>query len=302
MEKVFIGAISDVEPAEATKAARALLDFIYFAQYKSLDDEQLAKMDDALAMFHQHKHIFERNGIRGDFNIPKLHSIVHYTYLIRQFGTPDGYNTESPERLHIDFAKQAYRASNKRDYTIQMTRWLSRQESVHKRRSYLEWLQTQTDTQILDELDHSSDGSDWGSDESEPDADPTLLDGTSLISVKSIFSHAKSPPLPNIATTDIIEHFAATRFTSALRDWLSSLPSSTKWNPPSVSQKFNLYKKVNFSLGVLDDPDTVLSDAVRAYPAKPQHLSPKGFARLGKGTHFDTVLVRTSEGMVLSSI
>jgi hypothetical protein len=32
----------------------------------------------------------------------------------------DGYNTEFPECLHIDFAKEAYDASNKHDYTEQM--------------------------------------------------------------------------------------------------------------------------------------------------------------------------------------
>ncbi|KAJ7038640.1 hypothetical protein C8F04DRAFT_1179653 [Mycena alexandri] len=38
--------------------------------------------------------------------------------------TADGYNTEAPERLHIDLTKKAYRSSSKRDYTAQMTLWL----------------------------------------------------------------------------------------------------------------------------------------------------------------------------------
>jgi hypothetical protein len=38
---------------------------------------------------------------------------MHYVTCIRALGLADGYNTESPERLHIDFAKEAYRASNK---------------------------------------------------------------------------------------------------------------------------------------------------------------------------------------------
>ena len=32
--------------------------------------------------------------------------------------------------LHIDFAKEAYRASNRRDYEEQMVKWLGRQEAV----------------------------------------------------------------------------------------------------------------------------------------------------------------------------
>ncbi|KAG6901439.1 hypothetical protein DXG01_001133, partial [Tephrocybe rancida] len=65
----------------------------------------------------------------------------HYTALIKLFGSADGFNTESPERLHIDYAKNAYRASNKNDYTIQMMNWLSRQESVDRFTRYLEWVE-----------------------------------------------------------------------------------------------------------------------------------------------------------------
>ncbi|KAF9557787.1 hypothetical protein CPC08DRAFT_610558, partial [Agrocybe pediades] len=73
------------------------------------------------------------------FNIPKLHNIQHYVDCIRALGSPDGYNTEFPERLHIDFAKNAYHASNKCDYTEQMAMWLQRQEAVILQRSYLKW-------------------------------------------------------------------------------------------------------------------------------------------------------------------
>ncbi|THU77979.1 hypothetical protein K435DRAFT_877154 [Dendrothele bispora CBS 962.96] len=38
------------------------------------------------------------------------------------------YNTETTERLHIDFAKDAYRASNHKDEYAQMTLWLERRE------------------------------------------------------------------------------------------------------------------------------------------------------------------------------
>ena len=47
-------------------------------------------------------------------------------------GSADGYSTESPERLHIDFAKSAYWASNKKNYIKQMTKWLSHQEACNR--------------------------------------------------------------------------------------------------------------------------------------------------------------------------
>jgi len=45
----------------------------------------------------------------------------------------DNYNTEQSERLHIDFAKDAYRATNQRDQYPQMTAWLERREKVQER-------------------------------------------------------------------------------------------------------------------------------------------------------------------------
>ena len=63
-------------------------------------------------------------------NIPKLHSLVHYAESIRNLGTTDNYNTEVFERLHIDCAKKAWRASNHRNVRPQMTKWLERQEKI----------------------------------------------------------------------------------------------------------------------------------------------------------------------------
>lgn len=84
----------------------------------------------------------------------------HYYALIVQFGSADGYNSESPERLHIDYAKDAYRATNKKDYTYQMTIWLERQEAVDQFQTYLDWcrrggLSTHHSAQVATLADHS---------------------------------------------------------------------------------------------------------------------------------------------------
>ena len=55
------------------------------------------------------------------------------------FSTTDNYNTEYTERLHIDLAKDAYRATNHRDEYAQMTIWLERKEKVLRHENYLEW-------------------------------------------------------------------------------------------------------------------------------------------------------------------
>ncbi|KAI6037280.1 hypothetical protein PISMIDRAFT_12909 [Pisolithus microcarpus 441] len=59
-------------------------------------------------------------------------------------GSTDGYNTEYPERLHIDYAKDAYRVSNKRDYVEQMALWLQWQEAIYHESAYLAWRQLKT--------------------------------------------------------------------------------------------------------------------------------------------------------------
>ncbi|KAJ7713319.1 hypothetical protein B0H14DRAFT_3523482 [Mycena olivaceomarginata] len=71
-------------------------------------------------------------------------TLEHYEPSIRLFGSADGFDTESPERpsLHIHYAKNTYRASNRKDYIVQMTLWLERQESVAQFSAFKEWMST----------------------------------------------------------------------------------------------------------------------------------------------------------------
>jgi hypothetical protein len=120
-------------------AVRAIIDFLYLAQYPVHTSHTLDMMDKALDQFHQNKSIFIDLGIRTNFNIPKLHALLHYTQSIRLYGTTDNYNTEYTERLHIDFAKEAYRATNHKDEYPQMTHWLERREKVHQFQKFISW-------------------------------------------------------------------------------------------------------------------------------------------------------------------
>ncbi|KAJ6557130.1 hypothetical protein B0H10DRAFT_2370751 [Mycena sp. CBHHK59/15] len=106
------------------RAIRALLDFLYLSQYPDHSNETLAQLDDALTRFHDNKDIFLDLGIRTNFNLPKLHFLRHYKLLITRFGTTDSFNTEYTERLHIDLAKDAYRATNHKDEYPQMMQQL----------------------------------------------------------------------------------------------------------------------------------------------------------------------------------
>jgi hypothetical protein len=123
------------------KAARALLDFLFLAQFQCHTSETLSRLEECLAAFHNNKAIFVDLGVRQNFNIPKLHGLLHYNSLICLFGTTDNYNTEQSECLHIDLTKNAYRATNRKDEYAQMTTWLERREKVQRHDALIDWRQ-----------------------------------------------------------------------------------------------------------------------------------------------------------------
>ncbi|KZT66802.1 hypothetical protein DAEQUDRAFT_714317 [Daedalea quercina L-15889] len=129
-----------LSPVRVVRAVRALLDFLYLAQYPVHTDETLQLLNDALARFHVNKQIFKDLGIREHFNFPKLHALWHYIFSITRFGTTDNYDTQYSERLHIDLAKDAYRATNHKDEYPQMTDWLLRKEKIEQYDAFCRWL------------------------------------------------------------------------------------------------------------------------------------------------------------------
>ena len=118
---------------------RALLDFIYLSQYPVHTTASLNAMGAALCRFHEDKDVLIELGVQEHFKLLKLYSLLHYTRSSTLFGTADNYNTEQSERLHIDFTKKAYRTSNFKDKSKQMTTWLERQEAVHRHVTFINW-------------------------------------------------------------------------------------------------------------------------------------------------------------------
>ena len=97
MERVFVGLLSSAAEENVLMMARSLLEFIYYVQFQQHTDKTLAAMQDSLSLFHAHKGILVELGIRDHFNVPKIHSLVHYVSSIRALGSADRYNTEYPE-------------------------------------------------------------------------------------------------------------------------------------------------------------------------------------------------------------
>jgi Plavaka transposase len=144
---ILMGLIIDLpvpggmDSSRMVKAVRALLDFLFLAQFECHTSSTLSRLEECLMTFHNNKAVFVDLGIREHFNLPKLHSLLHYASSIRLFGTTDNYNTEQSEWLHIDLAKEAYRATNRKDEYAQMTTWLERRERVQRHSATIGWRQ-----------------------------------------------------------------------------------------------------------------------------------------------------------------
>ncbi|KAI9450809.1 hypothetical protein F5148DRAFT_1277776 [Russula earlei] len=116
-----------------------LLDFITYTGYQRHTTRPLLCIEQALEVFHSHKHVLIDLGVREHFNILKVHSMQHYVARIKHLGSADSFNMESSEHLHIDYAKHAFKASNHHDYIMQMAWWIQRQEAMSINKQFLAW-------------------------------------------------------------------------------------------------------------------------------------------------------------------
>lgn len=131
----------DIKP-DFVSAIRSILDFAFRAHQSQMTEEDLERLESALCGFHTKKEVLQRAEIYESVDslnrVPKLHMLTHYAYAIREMGTPDGYNTESPEHLHIIYAKRGWRKSNKVEPLPQMIRFVQRYEAMRIHRYHID--------------------------------------------------------------------------------------------------------------------------------------------------------------------
>ncbi|KAG9078838.1 hypothetical protein FS749_009099, partial [Ceratobasidium sp. UAMH 11750] len=150
LETVHLAVVANSSIAyghQLTNATRSLLDFIYLAQLPTHTDKTLAMFDEAYNNFHEQKNVWIKNGGRqGEkgnliehFNIPKLHHAGHLSEQVRAKGTADNYSTETIEHLHIDTLKEPYKATNRKQWKKQTTRYLTRHDKLMDFSLFLDW-------------------------------------------------------------------------------------------------------------------------------------------------------------------
>ncbi|KAM6499612.1 hypothetical protein JOM56_005120 [Amanita muscaria] len=105
----------------------------------------------------------------------------------------DNYNTQHTERLHIDYTKEAYRATNTRDEYPQMTIWLERREKIERHGKYIKWR------------------SDIHSDDIHQ---PSLTPMPSLTSNRRI-KMTRYPSIQAVSIDDLVNKYGATFFIDA---------------------------------------------------------------------------------------
>lgn len=263
VQRVFINALVGSIPADIIKPARHLLDFIYIAQYQSHTDDTLLALQEALDGFHAGKEVFVELDCREHFNIPKFHSLTHYIATIKSLGSLDGLNSEHSERLHIDYAKKAYAASNRKDYTIQMTRWLQRQEAFIRFKSFLAWRS-------------SLPVADAGQDANPPQ--PMHL----RVRI------SRRPPLPQKPTRYLEEHHGAVRFIDALQAFLDGAAmNGGRFHRPNQYDRFDCFKTLTLELPPCAHMPSKTHTRIHAYPRRPN-----GPRKPASPARFDTVLVQ----------
>jgi hypothetical protein len=119
--QVYLPAIEGHVPDEMVQAMRAFLEFCYIARRDIHDTHSLEALDDALQRFHRHREIFRTCGVRPDgFNLPRQHSLIHYTKLIRAYGAPNGLCSSITESKHIKAVKEPWRRSNRFEALFQI--------------------------------------------------------------------------------------------------------------------------------------------------------------------------------------
>jgi hypothetical protein len=111
--QVYLPAIAGHVPAQMVRALGAFLDFCYLVRRSVHTEASLAAVDDALARFQRDRVIFEVEGVCPDgISLPRQHSLVHYRWVIEQFGSLNGLCSSITESKHIKAVKEPWRRSN----------------------------------------------------------------------------------------------------------------------------------------------------------------------------------------------
>ncbi|KAG1720920.1 uncharacterized protein EDB91DRAFT_1240360 [Suillus paluster] len=111
--KVYIPVIEGHVLTDVVHTFRALLEFCYLVRQNTITERTLDEIQDAVSRFHQYREVFKTSGVIPTFSLPQQHSLMHYTHVIRLFGTPNGLCSSITESKHIKAVKDPWRQSSR---------------------------------------------------------------------------------------------------------------------------------------------------------------------------------------------
>ena len=103
-------------------AVRDLIEFSYLVRRHIISEDDILEIEGCVNRFHENREVFRECGIRptGFSPLPRQHSLVHYSHLIRQFGAPNGLCSSITESKHIHAVKKPWRRSSRHKALGQM--------------------------------------------------------------------------------------------------------------------------------------------------------------------------------------
>jgi len=76
------------------------MEFFYLVYHNVITKDDILAINNAVAQFHIEHSIFDDVHPDG-YSLPCQHSLVHYTFLIQEFGAPNGPCSSIMELKHI---------------------------------------------------------------------------------------------------------------------------------------------------------------------------------------------------------
>ncbi|KIM35645.1 hypothetical protein M413DRAFT_20740 [Hebeloma cylindrosporum] len=199
----------------------------------------------------------------------------HYVDFIKLYGTLDNFNTEYTERLHIDLAKDAYRATNHKDEFTQMTLWLERKEKMFRHHQFVQW-----------RLNGSP----------KP---PKLKWTPPGLELDRKLHMAKRPSAKSVHLNTLINKYGAKHFREALARFviLSNDPNVTRsqlerrlWGVRIPFNKLPVWHRIKYQR---TDPYTARCSTADSIHCQPERVSKRGAGIPGR---FDTALINDGTG------
>jgi len=108
---VYLPVIAGHVPAQMVHAISSFMEFCYLICCNVITEDNILAIDNAVAKFHIECSIFD--DVRPDgYSLPCQHSLVHYTFLIQEFGAPNGLCSSITESKHIKAVKEPWQRSS----------------------------------------------------------------------------------------------------------------------------------------------------------------------------------------------